>query len=217
MVQRSTDLSGQRFGRLTAMQRVGLDPRGKTLWQCICECGNRPITRADRLVSGQAASCGCLCRERGIAANTTHGRTGTQAYRTWQNMRNRCGNPRNTFWRYYGGRGITVCEQWRTSFEQFYADMGDPPPGMTLDRINVDGNYEPGNCRWASRKEQLRNTRRNHILTVGGQSFAVSEWAERLSILPSTLYNRLYDGWSVERALTTPIAQQQKAGAATEL
>lgn len=168
---RRLDLTGQTFGRLTV---TGLgEPSGKrrrTAWLCACDCGTVVTVVGESLRSGHAKSCGCFRREFasivGKAARPRHGHACRDRYsveyRTWGGMIQRCTNPKFRQFRDYGGRGISVCPEWRTSFERFLADMGPRPVGLTLDRINNDGNYKPGNCRWASRSQQQRNQRRNH-------------------------------------------------------
>lgn len=128
----------------------------------------------------------------------------SRAYQAWKNMRDRCKNPRDDRYARYGGRGIKVCERWEKSFENFLADMGEPPAEMTLDRIDSDGNYEPTNCRWADRKTQQRNMMRNRLITFRGITQCVAAWAEQLGIRQKALGHRLARGWSLERALTTP-------------
>lgn len=132
----------------------------------------------------------------------THQKYGTRAYWAWANMKSRCFNPNNIRFHRYGERGITVCDRWM-SFESFYADMGDCPPGMTLDRIDNDGNYEPGNCRWATVREQSQKTSRIRFLTFNGETLSLAEWARRLGIRANTLTMRLNTyGWPLEKALT---------------
>jgi hypothetical protein len=159
MSPRLRDLTGQRFGRWTVLV---LHPeryrRYHVLWRCRCDCGAERVVRADHLGQGTSRSCGCLCREICQKRLTTHGLYYSRAHRIWAGMLARCRNPNLRAYCWYGERGITVCEDWH-SFENFYADMGDPPPGLTLDRVNNDGNYEPGNCRWTTRTEQARNQR----------------------------------------------------------
>ena len=129
-----------------------------------------------------------------------HGMSSTTEHVIWKQMRFRCSNPNATNWHRYGGRGIRVCERWN-SFSNFYYDMGPRPEGMSLERINLDGNYEPSNCKWATSKEQANNTSTNVNVEHAGETLTVSQWAERLGILPNTLQYRLYRGWTVGEAL----------------
>jgi hypothetical protein len=144
------NLTGKRFGRLVVIAYAG---GGK--WLCVCDCGARVVVRGYRLRGGNTKSCGCWRRIRA----TKHGMHGSREYNSWRGMKDRCSNPNHVFYKYYGGKGITVCEEW-LSFEGFFADMGTCPPGCSLDRINPNGNYEPGNCRWAPKKLQNQNQRR---------------------------------------------------------
>ena len=203
------DLTGQTFDRLTAIKDVGRSKEGKSIWQCRCSCGKEIEIIGSYIIRGRTQSCGCLIRDINKQRATTHGYTRgdkiTRTYRSHQDMINRCTNVKNKSYKDYGGRGIKVCFAWLESFENFLSDMGERPEGMTLDRINVNGNYEPSNCRWATRKQQNRNRTNNHILTFNGQTLCISEWAEKLGFSHSTINQRLKRGWSVERALTTPV------------
>lgn len=201
-MSRPADLIGQRFVRLVVMYRAENTTGGKAQWFCACDCGQSAVVSTDKLRRNNTRSCGCLKREL-AAANMRrlvfrHGLGRTRSYGTWGNMMERCFDQRDGKYRDYGARGITVCERWR-NFENFYADMGERPKGLTIERIANDGNYEPGNCRWATPKEQANNTRRNRRISFGGETLTLTEWSQRLGISPSTLHAALAFG-SVERA-----------------
>lgn len=183
------DLTGQRFGRLTVLKvaRRHTYPSGQSrlVWRCACSCGNTTEVISSDLRSGHTRSCGCLLQETVKTVNLVHGasRRGhrySREYRSWEAAKRRCFNPNDPKFAAYGGRGITMCERWRDDFEAFLADMGACPKGYTLDRIDVNGNYEPGNCRWATPKQQARNTRSNVMVSFQGRQMVASELAELL-------------------------------------
>lgn len=153
------DLTGRTCGRWLVLYRAPNIGR-RTAWWCECDCGAFRVVLTQSLRNGSSASCGCLKRERMSGVMAVHRACGTREYNSWQNMIQRCTNVNRKEYANYGGRGITVCPEWRLSFEAFYKDMGPRPEGMTLDRADNEGNYEPGNCRWATRSQQNHNQRR---------------------------------------------------------
>jgi hypothetical protein len=194
---------GHVFSRLTAVRRLGRATNGVAIWLCRCECGNEKEVTQSNLVSGNVRSCGCLV----IDTFTTHAMTDSAEYRAWCHMKERCSNRRVHNYHRYGGRGIRVCDRWVDSFENFLADMGPrPSPEYSLDRFpDPDGNYEPGNCRWATVTQQTRNRRTNRILAFDGREQTLTDWCEELDLVPSIVSTRLRRGWTVQRALTTPM------------
>ena len=198
---RFTDLTGKVFGRLTVIAFAG-----KQRWHVRCECGTECVRSRGDLTSGDTKSCGCLRKEVTSQTKGKHHKCKTREYGIWSKMIGRCENPKDHKFPVYGGRGISVCNRWRESFEAFSEDMGPrPSPRHSIDRIDVNGNYEPGNCRWATPREQSRNTRTNRPLTFNGETRLTVEWAELLGVEPYILNWRLAHGWTVERTLSTPL------------
>jgi hypothetical protein len=160
------------------------------------------------LVRGLSGSCGCYQRQRKSESHRTHGAYGSQAMRgsltSWRNMLERCRRKKNNRFHVYGGRGIKVCERW-LDFQNFWDDMGLRPDGMSLDRVNSDGNYEPSNCRWATCKTQQNNRRNNRMVTVSGITKTASQWSDHVGISYAVIHARLQSGWSDERAVSTPV------------
>jgi hypothetical protein len=171
-----------------------------------CVCGVHVIALVDNVRTGHTKSCGCLRRAVNSERFTTHGHKSggkrTATYAAWVNMKSRCNNPKAKQYSDYGGRGITVCERWGNSFENFLADMGEKPPRMTIDRENNDGNYEPGNCRWATRSTQGLNKRNNVRYELNGKSQTLSEWSRETGIGRVTLLKRIQAGIPLDLALT---------------
>ena len=207
------DLIGQRFGRLTVLSRHP-DPTAakKARWICACSCGNECIAVTGSLRSGHTVSCGCAKKQRLDSGDTnrTHGMSRTPEYRRWKAMIARCCRPTYSDYSRYGGRGISVCDRWRSSFPNFLADMGPlPSPIHSIERRDANGNYEPTNCYWATPSEQARNKRRTLRFTYQGETLPLPVWCERLEVEYNLVYNRIrVSGWSFERAVTTPKLNQ---------
>ena len=204
-MSRLNDLTGQRFGRLTVLERGPNNNRNRATWKCRCDCGTAKTIAGASLVRGYSTSCGCYNSEQTSKRNYRHGLTNTAEYRAWTGMFTRCTNPEYRAFSRYGGRGIIVCERWsgENGFANFLNDMGFRPSTQhSLDRINVDGNYEPENCRWATQKEQMRNTKNSVYFTYRGETKTLPEWAELLGIAYHTLYRRIKNGWPLEKAFT---------------
>lgn len=192
-----TDLTGKKFGRWTVIDLVTTRPHS-TYWNCICDCGTKREVRGSNLRRGIAQSCGCLIKEK----MTKHGMTYQREWKSWTGLKSRCYTKTDHHYRYYGGRGIRVCERWRESFLNFFEDMGTCPKGFTIERINNDGNYEPSNCRWASKRDQCRNRRNNVRLTLNGETHILSDWASIRGIPKRTLEYRHHKGLSDAQILS---------------
>ncbi len=197
------DLTGRKFGRLRVVSCAGQAKKCDNYrWECHCDCGEVVIVKAANLKNRYSRSCGCSQRK--------HMATNTPEYQAWQGMKNRCHNPNDASFSRYGGRGIKVCDQWRNDFKAFLRNVGPRPSRQhSLDRINNDGNYEPGNVRWALADRQARNRSNNVLVTHDGETLTAVEWAERLGIPASTFRKRLEKGWTHERAVTTPLQHHQ--------
>lgn len=212
MARTFTDHVGKRFGRLTVLRREDtpwVSASGRVhprRWICRCDCGTEKPIAAGSFVHGGTVSCGCYL----LDISTRHGSAPkgkpTPTYRIWLAMRERCSNPKNVGYHRYGGRGIKVCERWN-DYALFLADVGERPPGLTLDRIDADKGYEPGNVKWATRKEQAVNRTNNKRVVIAGVERYACEVAEENGIPLSTYYGRLKYGWSMEDAVTRPLTR----------
>lgn len=210
MTKPRKNLVNRRFGRLTVISQADdyIYPNGKrrTQWLCKCDCGEVVAIEQYNLVSGNSKSCGCLNNELVKTRSITHGDRYSRLYRIWSNIKSRCYNPNASTYSNYGGRGIEMCAEWRDSYSEFktwalkngYKDKSE----FTIDRIDVNGNYEPNNCRWSTPKEQANNRRNTLILNSDGEAHTLSEWADIMGIKYHTLYARVFKlGWALDRAL----------------
>lgn len=203
------DLTGRTFGRLKVEGLARRARPGKHYWKCICECGKRCEIQGGSLRTGHTISCGCWHREVIETQKLKHGHTRkhqpTPEYEVWCGIIKRCCNQNAREFKWYGGRGIQICERWRSSFAAFLEDVGlRPSPRHSIDRIDTNGHYEPNNVRWATQKEQMRNQRRNRMLTINGETHCVSEWAEIAGIKRELIKDRLKKGWPEDERLLLP-------------
>ena len=186
------DRTGERFGRLVAVARVGASKSRNVRWLCRCDCGSDVTVSSSALVAGATRSCGCLRTDLASERKKTHGLSGTRAFKAWDNARRRCYQPKDKRFPKYGGRGIGMCQRWRDDFASFYEDMGECPPGMTIERIDVDGDYEPSNCKWADRNEQAMNRRSRVQMELNGEKLCLAEYCRRTGDSYSALKTKLY-------------------------
>lgn len=202
--------AGQAFGRLTLIERVDRDPQRR--WRCVCECGAAVVAKPYYLRIGRTRSCGCLRRERFAAIHRTHGMSRRPEYAVWRTMKSRCHNARDPKYANYGARGIVVCDEWRASFADFFAHVGERPSRRhSLDRVNNDLGYRPGNVRWATQTEQARNKRTNHLITAFGATRTLSEWAASCGLSKNTIVLRMLKGMPAEQAISTPSRARRTA------
>lgn len=209
-LKKSKDLVGKRFFRMVVMERaenLGSGVKTKARWKCLCDCGNYTILSTSSLTGGNTKSCGCLKREiakrNARLLNRTHGMTGTRVHNIWCSMHQRCYDPKHKSFEYYGGRGITVCQEWH-DFSIFLMDMGCPDAHLTLDRIKNDVGYHKENCRWATAIEQQNNRRDNVQITAFGRTQTIAIWAKEVGLAKATILTRIGGGMTPELALSTP-------------
>lgn len=205
---RAINLTGRRFGRLKVLEMSTIRNNGEISWVCECLCGKKIEVRGHSLRIGQTKSCGCFRSHLSSIRNRTHGSRHSPEYNCWAGMWQRCSNERSQFYDDYGGRGIKVCRRWNR-FENFLADMGKRPYGMTLDRENNNGNYTPKNCRWSSKTTQARNRRGNIILSLNGVTMTAAEWSIKTGISIYVICWRVRRGWSAEKAITQPVRKMK--------
>lgn len=197
------DLKGMKFGRLTVISYSHTNKGKMACWRCACECGKEVVVSGSDLRTEKTKSCGCLNSERSSLRFKKHGKSKTRIYMIWCSMLKRCNNESDKGYKNYGGRGIKVCKRW-LKFENFFADMGEKPSGKSLDRIDNDGDYCPENCRWATRKQQARNTRAVALFEMDGKRKSIAEWAELYGISSLRIWYRVNKlGWDLKKALTT--------------
>lgn len=206
------DLTGMKFGNLLVKHRAPdhLTPNGQriTSWACVCDCGKEIVATFQNLRSGHTKSCGCMFSQHNLKHGECVGNNISRLYNIWAGIKARCLNENNPRYKYYGKRGISICDEW-LSFDEFkkWAISSGYKDNLTIDRINNNGNYEPGNCRWTTQKVQSNNSRKNVVITFDNKSHTVSEWSDIVGIPYKTLWYRLNSGWGIEKSLTEPLKQ----------
>lgn len=207
MKRNKIELTGLRFGKLLVESKSeSRGKHGEVLWNCRCDCGNERLTIAGNLKAGTALSCGCTSYE----TRKLHGMTNSTTFKSWDSMKQRCLNAKAPDYPRYGARGISICSEWLKSFNNFLNDMGERPDGTSLDRKDVNGNYEPSNCRWATRSQQQRNKTTSIILEWNGVRKCSADWADEVGISSKIICARISAGRSVEDALTKPNRKSRK-------
>ena len=202
---RKLDLIGKRFGKLIVTRSAGVSIHGKTLWECACDCGNTKTIVGGDLQSGRTTSCGCHKDELARQRQTKHGMRHSRIYHTWIHMNQRCNNPKDQDFNDYGGRGIQVCERWH-SFGSFYEDMKvGYSDNLTIDRIDVNGDYCKENCRWVDPVTQANNKRNNRVETIDGITDTVANLCRRYNVEYMPVIYRLYLGWNIDDAIKIPV------------
>lgn len=201
------NLVGRTFGRLVVISRAENDKHGCTRWNCRCACGTEKVIGRNELIRGAVVSCGCYHKDDLRKRMTTHGQSNTKLFHEWQYMKRRCYQKNYKFYSYYGGRGIIVVDAWKENYTAFYewALSNGYKDGLTLDRIDSNGNYEPMNCRWVTRKEQMNNTRATRKYSIDGVTHSIAEWCRIYDVPHERVRRRVVnEGWDILKALTTP-------------
>lgn len=206
---RRIDLTGRRFGKLTVEGLASAD-KGILVWNCVCDCGNITLVRGNNLRSGAVQSCGCLKHKQ--SHNRTHGESQSKLYRHWRSMIYRCLSPKHKAYKWYGGRGITVCQEWQT-YEGFRAWVlcTRPDESYTVERIDVNGNYSPENCTWIPMNEQANNRTSCIMISHNNRTQNLTEWCNEYGLDYKLVHNRLFKlGWDFEKAISTPVDKTKR-------
>ena len=202
------DITGQKFGRLTAIKMLEYSDKCHSYyWEFKCDCGKIVAINKNSVTSGHTLSCGCFRREKTSLSHKKHGLENTRLYSIWIGIKQRCQNIKNPRYHKYGGRGIAICNEWLDDFMNFYSWAMDNGynDSLTIDRIDVNGNYEPSNCRWATIHTQAKNKTSNRLITYKNVTKCLTDWAKELKINRTTLFARIYSGWEIAKAFEKPV------------
>lgn len=199
------DITGMKSGRLTALHKDGHDKYGHPLWLCECECGDTARVLTASILHNKTKSCGCYYADTRHEVAKTHGSTYTRLYKIWAGIHRRCDNPNSKDWKYYGGKGVSVCDEWKDyrNFEKWAIESGYSD-ALSIDRIDSNHDYCPENCRWADKYQQMNNTSKNHFITINGETHTIAEWSRIRGISLSTIFYRLKAGWDEDLAIIAP-------------
>ena len=200
------DLTGNRYGRLVVVKDSLRRKNSCVMWECLCDCGNTTYVITSHLKSGAIRSCGCLRKEENKVRLKTHGLSKSRLFRIWAGMISRCKNKTQSGYKNYGGRGISVCKEWNDSFSVFkdWAFAHGYNDNLTIERIDVNGNYCPENCKWITKAEQNNNTRQSHFVTIEGKTLTIKQWCDVYGISDKVVRCRIRRGWSEVNAITKP-------------
>lgn len=199
---RLIDLTGKKFGKLTVISKSNVRKGNRVYWDCICDCGNKTVVCGINL-GRMVNSCGCIRSKNTTEMKLVHGKRKTKLYGVWCSMKSRCNNPNTKGYKNYGERGIIVCDEWMKSFKDFFdwSIRNGYKEGLQIDRIDNDGNYEPSNCRWVTRKENMNNTSKNVYMEYKGEKLTLSQWSDRFGVSEKLISERLKNGWSSKEVL----------------
>lgn len=206
MVSAKVDITGRRFGRWTVIKDSGQRIKTRVLWECHCDCGTVKLMPSNHLLKGRSLSCGCLRNELSLKRHTSHGLSKQKIYRIWGGIVARCHIPSQSGYKRYGGRGISVCDEWRKDFVQFYnwAIQNGYREDLTIERVDCNGDYSPQNCKWIPRSEQCNNTRQSHFITIDGKTLTIKQWSKEIGISDKVIRCRLRHGWNEHDAVMVP-------------
>lgn len=198
------DLTNKKFGKLSVIKFNNVNKSRHSVWLCKCDCGNVLLVEGPRLTSGNTKSCGCIKKEQNKTRAIKHGYYNTRLYKIWFDMKRRCYNKNRKAYKYYGEKGIKVCDEWLNDFFSFYnwAIKNGYSDNLTIERIDYNKNYCPENCKWITQAEQTQNTTHNHLITFNNKTMSITQWSKEIGVACKTIRSRLKKGWKIENVLS---------------